>query len=217
RNGAGFVGLETLPEKLSAPVGPSQQSRLLSLFQPSEAARPVFRILLVAIGESAGWLKAMQVLGLMLAAAPLPIAIGSLAAVFSVVVAAVGEVGIAAWVAAIVGALALLALGLLGSLAAFAWASLRALGPDSNYGICPGYVVGSTEPALTPWLTDVLDELAGVDGTAGPITFGEIAKQDIKLSLMTTDMTHGRPYRLPFGASDLSTFFFKKGDFDRLF
>jgi hypothetical protein len=217
RNGAGFVGLETLPEKLAAPVGPSQQSRLLSLFQPSEAARPAFRMLLVAIGDSARWLKAMQVLGLVLAAAPLPIAIGSLAAVFSIAVAAVGGAGIAAWVAAIVGALALLALGLLGSLAAFAWAALRALGPDSNYGICPGYAAGSAEPALTPWLTGVLDELAGVDGTARPITFGEIAKQDIKLSLMTTDLTHGRPYRLPFGASDLSTFFFKKGDFDRLF
>ena len=102
----------------------------------------------------------------------------------------------------ICGALALLLLGALGSIAAFVWTTLKALGPGANYGICSGYAQGAAEPALTQWLTEIVDQLAGVDGAAGTITFGDLAKKDINLSLMTTDLTHGRPYRLPFGASD---------------
>src|SRR3954464_3621615 len=42
RDGAGFAGLEKLPEKLTAEVGPTRQPRLLSLFQPTEEASPLF-------------------------------------------------------------------------------------------------------------------------------------------------------------------------------
>jgi hypothetical protein len=48
-------------------------------------------------------------------------------------------------------------------------------------------------PPLADWIADVLDDLAG---TSEALTFGDLG--DINLVLMTTDVSEGRPYRLPF-------------------
>ncbi|MFI6101441.1 patatin [Lentzea sp. NPDC051213] len=47
-------------------------------------------------------------------------------------------------------------------------------------------------PPLADWIADQLDELAGTDHA---LTFGDLG--DINLVLMTTDLSEGRPYRLP--------------------
>ena len=47
-------------------------------------------------------------------------------------------------------------------------------------------------PPLSDWIADQLDELAG---TGHALTFGDLG--DINLVLMTTDLSEGRPYRLP--------------------
>jgi predicted acylesterase/phospholipase RssA len=51
-------------------------------------------------------------------------------------------------------------------------------------------------PPLADWIADRLDELAG---TSHALTFGDLG--DINLVLMTTDLSEGRPYRLPFKES----------------
>jgi predicted acylesterase/phospholipase RssA len=51
-------------------------------------------------------------------------------------------------------------------------------------------------PPLADWIADQLDELAG---TSDVLTFGDLG--DINLVLMTTDLSQGRPYRLPFKES----------------
>lgn len=48
-------------------------------------------------------------------------------------------------------------------------------------------------PPLADWIADQLDSLAG---TEDALTFGDLG--DINLVLMTTDLSEGRPYRLPF-------------------
>lgn len=48
-------------------------------------------------------------------------------------------------------------------------------------------------PPLADWIADRLDELAG---TEHALTFGDLG--EINLVLMTTDLSEGRPYRLPF-------------------
>ncbi|MFD9705416.1 patatin [Lentzea sp. NPDC059081] len=48
-------------------------------------------------------------------------------------------------------------------------------------------------PPLADWIADTLDSLAG---TEEALTFGDLG--DINLVLMTTDVSEGRPYRLPF-------------------
>ncbi|MGW6446053.1 patatin-like phospholipase family protein [Lentzea sp. NPDC055074] len=48
-------------------------------------------------------------------------------------------------------------------------------------------------PPLADWIADQLDDIAG---TSQALTFGDLG--DINLVLMTTDLSEGRPYRLPF-------------------
>lgn len=48
-------------------------------------------------------------------------------------------------------------------------------------------------PPLADWIANRLDELAG---TEHALTFGDLG--DLNLVLMTTDLSEGRPYRLPF-------------------
>ncbi|HEX7303920.1 patatin [Lentzea sp.] len=48
-------------------------------------------------------------------------------------------------------------------------------------------------PPLADWIADRLDSLAG---TEEALTFGDLG--DVNLVLMTTDLSEGRPYRLPF-------------------
>jgi predicted acylesterase/phospholipase RssA len=48
-------------------------------------------------------------------------------------------------------------------------------------------------PPLADWIADQLDDIAGTDRA---LTFGDLG--DINLVLMTTDLSEGRPYRLPF-------------------
>ncbi|MFJ5988374.1 patatin [Lentzea sp. NPDC092896] len=48
-------------------------------------------------------------------------------------------------------------------------------------------------PPLADWIADQLDDIAG---TSEALTFGDLG--DINLVLMTTDLSEGRPYRLPF-------------------
>ncbi|ANZ38392.1 patatin [Lentzea guizhouensis] len=47
-------------------------------------------------------------------------------------------------------------------------------------------------PPLADWLADQLDDIAG---TEHALTFGDLG--DVNLVLMTTDLSEGRPYRLP--------------------
>ncbi|HEX6864142.1 MAG TPA: hypothetical protein VF414_15040, partial [Thermoanaerobaculia bacterium] len=65
----------------------------------------------------------------------------------------------------------------------------------------------SKEPALTPWMAGLLDEMAGKTGekAGGPLTFGDLQARQINLEVMTTNLTHGWPVRLPFSSRE---FFF---------
>lgn len=55
--------------------------------------------------------------------------------------------------------------------------------------------------ALTPWLADLLDDLAGTtDGN--PLTFGDLRARGIDLRVMTTNVTHRRPHRMPWRQRD---------------
>ena len=168
RDGAGFAGLETLPEKLTAEVGPEKQPRLLSLFQPTDEASPLFALLLTAIGKAPAWQKPLRALAIVFAAQPHAAVLGLIAAAGLIATArAPARRSRLRAITVICGALALLLLGVLGSIAVFVWKTLKALGPGANYGICSGYAKGAAEPALTQWLTEIVDQLAGVDGAAG--------------------------------------------------
>jgi predicted acylesterase/phospholipase RssA len=242
----GYDRLAELPQELG--------SELLSLFRPAPSTRSLFKIMLAAskapsrpivkgtvergkqlgpkvwptiravVGQQLGWF----LLGLLI-----PVALALL------VLWMAGPAS--GWVTGVVVVLAVL-LGVVLGLGLVGWSLYRVLVNDVRdncYGICTGYLdaagrereedlAGQPKP-LTPWLTDLLDELAG--NRDQPLTFadlwGERAAEDyraalaegglsvaeqvrlrgereINLEMMTTDLSHGRPWRLPTDERELS-------------
>jgi predicted acylesterase/phospholipase RssA len=79
-----------------------------------------------------------------------------------------------------------------------------------------GMPVSTGVPPLATWLADRIDDLAGIDHTKA-LTFGDLwhgpgksrggpfvdgGERVINLALMTTDLSGGRPYQLPFQPDD---------------
>jgi hypothetical protein len=101
--------------------------------------------------------------------------------------------------------------------------------PANFFGLCTGMQSQpSAPPALTPWLGPYLNELAGRPAASVPLTFGDLwgskdplAERNINLEMMTTCLSHGRPYRLPFRDNDdvheNRQFYFDPEEFRQLF
>jgi predicted acylesterase/phospholipase RssA len=96
--------------------------------------------------------------------------------------------------------------------------------PENAYGMTKGHRREETSGhplALTDWLNAAINELAGRGPDAPPLTFGELASkrlaaQDvgITVNMVSTDLSHGQPYKLPFGTrrwifkrEEMETFF----------
>jgi hypothetical protein len=91
----------------------------------------------------------------------------------------------------------------------------RRIIPDNKYGLCTGLSgKGFTQPALTPWLADLLDEIADKNDPEKPLTFGDLSQKKIDLVLLTTNLTHGAPYQLPF---DTRIFYYSPDEFREFF
>jgi len=200
---------------------------LLALFQPAPCLRPVFHALLAALGGKPWCLK--------LAAGLIRLVCGywgaSLLGLLAAGAAALAACGLvtgqvvwhALWAAS------------LGVPVAVAWRVRRALVhdlPRQFYGLCPGTTQpgaaplgrGPQQAALTDWLADALDSVADLPGIPDrdpdrPLTFGDLHGEDsqgpaICLLVMTTNLTEGRPYRLPL---EDRKFLFRPDEFRRLF
>ncbi len=111
--------------------------------------------------------------------------------------------------------------------------------PQNFYGLCSGMgpmpadatgseTASAAQLALTPWLTQYFDEFFADAPLGHPVTFGDLwdtADPDkprrVNLEMMTTCLTHGRPYRLPFrndsGAHENGLFYFREEEFRRFF
>src|SRR5207253_9944276 len=109
--------------------------------------------------------------------------------------------------------------------------------PENNYGLVSGLLDpngNDKHPPLTTWMADELDRLAGRE-REHPLTFGdlkgaagELEKElieknlldkkhgGIKLEMMTTNLTLGRPYRLPFD-EESTEYFYDPAEWRKLF
>ncbi len=86
---------------------------------------------------------------------------------------------------------------------------------DNNFGLCPGSSQpGYKKVALTNWMADIANEIAGRPAGSNPLLVGELTKHQIEIAAMTTDLSSGRPYQLPFKTG---IHFFSKREFARLF
>jgi hypothetical protein len=71
-----------------------------------------------------------------------------------------------------------------------------------------------SRPALTTWLADELDAMAGLGADQGPLTFGLLKKEHIELAMLTTDLSTGTQNELPFQSRIWA---FKPEEFEKLF
>lgn len=215
----GFAKLAEQPEWLGS------GTRLFDLFQPDPGTRRVYRALTAGLAAKSKLGKvALLILGA-LRRFPVWAAIGALpgAAVF---VAALRSPSLDWRVLVIICSVLLALLGAL--LAAFLGLALNAVRrvPENRFGLCSGYADKSVRgtPALTVWLADLLDELAGRPTNGAPLTFedlwrgpdgsGSYRRRAIDLQMLTTNLSQGQPYRLPLEAG---AWVFDPAEFRELF
>lgn len=93
--------------------------------------------------------------------------------------------------------------------------------PCNAYGLCSGMPESDARVApLSPWLADKIDSVAGKLG-GDPLTYGDlwgadVTNRDINLEMVTTNITYGRPFTIPFETA-LNRFYFREQDLVRLF
>jgi predicted acylesterase/phospholipase RssA len=224
----GFSQLAALPHVLSE----TEQGvpRLRRLFQPDAASAGLFDVLTAAMEARSGFRRRFAAAGAMLLRRFHR---------FSSMVAAAGVLllAIVLWLGFRSGETSSMALVLVSTLlllvsgavvfvlAAAAEAFSRALRilPEGGFGLCSGRTVGDPSDAgLTDWLTEMIESIAGRTGGNSPLTFGDLwtidggsaGKRTINLEMMTTNLTHGRPYRFPLKRR---TFYFAPSEMRRLF
>jgi len=208
RHGRGYDGIQELPEWLGG--------NLTSLFQPSRRMRPLLDAMISAT-TGGTMVKALAAPN----SVPLAAVLGMVPGIALIVASALLESETTLRVFGIIGGALLVLAGILaGTAISYLW-RLRAL-PRHYFGICSGNDRDgqAADPPLTRWLADLLDDLAGKDKDV-PLTFGDLwrleepdGERGVNLEMITTCLTHGRPYKLPFEANE---FWFRPNEFRDLF
>lgn len=231
KTGTGFTELEKLPEELGKRSPGVNGSILFALFQPQPRTLPLFALATAGLEEKGVARKLAKTLSAALTYFAGAAALGALPGVL---------LGVAAWpltdgwgraVAVTMAALLVLlggALVLGGRIAAYAAREL----PRNRFGLCsgePSPVYPAGTPALTPWMAELYNRVAGLPlpsddaeaPPAKPLTFGDLwqtasidADHQTELQFVTTNLTHGRPHRLPYDTTGL---FFRPDELRRYF
>jgi predicted acylesterase/phospholipase RssA len=215
---AGFRELARLPRWLGAREEGADRSHLFALFQPQPATDALFDVATASMrGRSIpGRLIERFPLAALLGALPgaaaawlgtqaRPLGAAGVLVALGVLLAVAGGFGLAGWMLA---------------------RQVRTRLPANGFGLCSGNGPDVDDPhgqapALTPWLADLINRLAGKAREKGPLTFGDLwgvpgedGEHRIDLRFMTTSLTHGRPYELPFTGRQ---FFYDPAELGTLF
>jgi hypothetical protein len=212
--GTSFAELEMLPETLAKESAPGAGSRLFHLFQPQPGTAPLFHTLTAGIRGERG------ILGFVKAAVRNYFLRGFVGVAAALLLPALSTFAKDGAVRGFLGWLPWILLALVGGGVATALAlfsDIRTKVPANFYGLSTG--MGGSD-ALTPWLHDLLQRLAGKPKTE-PLTFGDLwgsdpSRRDIDLQMMTTCLTRGRPFRLPFAEQEERLFYFRRKDMEAL-
>jgi len=213
----GFARLAGLPDFLGAPV--AGHSRLFRLFEPEPVARRHFAILAAMLNRSSVAARVLHASRALVCSFPLATALGALPGLV-LLAAAHGSspLGIAAAVIAVLFAVA----GAIVGAAVAAAVSLARLLPAHEFGLVRGHSTTGDSTPLTDWLHGYLQDLAGRPAGA-PLTFGDLdgvlldaatGVRGVDLQMMTTALSLGRPYSLPFESEQ---FYFRPDELARYF
>lgn len=222
----GFGQLEDLPRQLCEPAPSGAGTRLLAFFKPVRPLRAVFEVFIDTLAVKRAGARIRRAVFALARRYPGIAAIGLLVGLSPLLPLAFAPWR---WSALPIVLWAVLIAGLLGLLAVvwrMAHLLFREL-PEHGYGVCSGMAEADdahAEEALTVWMSAYFDGLAGQRahaGSARPLTFGDLRAHGVELRVMTTCLTLGRPFQLPFGDDDYvrenSRFLFRREDFERLF
>jgi predicted acylesterase/phospholipase RssA len=214
RSSNGFKKFAGLPDWIGA------DSNLFSLFQPQRSTRRLYRTFTAGLGG--GRTALLRILLTAMRNFPLATFIGAAPGIGLIVLGALSSHGILlGW--SIGAGILLTVIGLAVALTFAVARNATAAIPANCFGLCSGAAAeGNEAPALTPWLSDLLDDYASV--TQKPLTFGDLwagpsgtgdrKRPVIRLEMMTTNLTNRRPHKLPW---DDRAFFFNPDEFDQLF
>lgn len=232
---AGFRALEALPDEL-AEEDESRMSKLFRLFRPQAATRPLFSMLVAGLNRDTLLSRAFHVFvtGVLVFwrySGTGALALGGLAWWSS---AAGEQPAPCAGGACLIPWIPTVLLTLIGALAGLGYGIYRCLSQhvvDNGFGLCKGmggyrreWDETAEREELTTWMNRLINRLAGLKPNGDPLTFGQLWKapgfppawlqpvpgqsvKSIGLQMVTTNVTHGRPYTLPFDDPDARLFF----------
>jgi predicted acylesterase/phospholipase RssA len=227
RASGGYERLLELPDDLGG-------GKLAALFQPQPETRQLLRLMLAATGNerpaSPGELEVPRsrvrpVVGALLRAFPVASVVGALPGVALIVLGVVGQ----GWsgVLLVIAGIPIAIVGVVAALFVRLWQKFTVAVPKNLFGICRGVRVGDKAgPGFTDWLAGRIDEIAGLDAAARPLRFGHlwtgseeitsVAEPDRAndLRMITTCLSEGRPYELPW---DANRFFYEPEVWETLF
>ena len=194
RTSGGFEKLTELPHRLTEQVE-GGRSRLFTLFAPHPRMRRLFALVTAGLGTTGrGRATAMAraALRAWLPYAAAGAAPGVAARRPRVRAGRTGRSG-PAWSPGCCSPL-------VGLVAGTAYGALRDVAdlPEVGFGLATGATPpGASTPALTPWLHETFQHLAGRTVADPPVTFGDLGTVGVTLQLMTTNRRRREPLTMP--------------------
>lgn len=207
----GFIKLKEIPHILGK--SEAGKTKLFSLFQPNNSTKKIFNFLIKILAEKT-W-KRKVIAGLISFAQQFPILsiFCFIPTSFLTILLICGDIK---WIYSII---AILFSACLIPFTLLILSSIRVIPLfiktlcKNNFGLTTGYLQNrkaSTEP-LTEWLSMKINEISGLPPTE-PLTFGHLSDSGndfgIKLKVMTTNLTWGRPISFPFSDTNLDKVFY---------
>lgn len=225
--GAGFEALDALPSELAEP------GAMLQLFRPDRETKSLHRVLLAAIPKD-GKLSKLRLAGAAFRAFPITTVLGLVPGLL-LVGSALGTMSLEGMSLLPAGGAVLgIAVAIGGAVIALGFrlkARVRML-VDNGFGLCSGTADAPDDEklSLSHWLHEKIQSVANKNGDE-PLTFGDLwdapppnkeldeiapGSKGINLEVITTCLTHGRPYRVPFAENAWKTFFFDADEMRRI-
>ena len=187
---------------------------LFSLFAPNGSTKRVFDVFTSPLGLETTIEKVRVVIFRSIGSYKFAFVVGLLPGIILAAISVYSyPYSLVAWLWALIGAAIAVVGGLVTVMGTFVYEFVTMV-PKNDFGICNGMSdsrqsARAAEP-LTAWLSKYLNDVAGMAGYI-PLTFGDlwgpegvdrVERRDINLEMMTTNLTHGRPYRMPFRNDD---------------
>ncbi|MDQ3281281.1 MAG: patatin-like phospholipase family protein [Acidobacteriota bacterium] len=219
-SGPGFKRLEELPKFLAGST--HGEKNLLNLFPPTKPTRQLFLLATSFLGDAALGEKLSSAIAALFAITPLltiasflpplllPFALRHHFAAFDALT----------WIALLVIEFVLLFAGLVVTVGGNVYRALNTTLPKNRFGFSTGRAPNDRNlPGVSEWLHEEIQAIAGRTKKEAPLTFGDlwlagtpvtnrkeqlercekdVSLRSINLQMITTALTFGRPYRLPF-------------------